>query len=327
MSEFAISAHGLVKKFKTDKGWVTAVDGLSLQVAPGETYGLIGPDGAGKTTTTRVILGLLTRTAGESSILGFDSMRDTYPIREHVGYIAQQFALPPDLTVMENMQFFAGVQGVGQAEQKSRIPELLAFAGLGDFTGRLAGKLSGGMKKKLALACSLIHEPRVVMLDEPTLGVDPVSRREFWSLLGNLRAEKGLTIFVCTPYMDEAERCTQVGLMYGGRLIASGAPAAIKAMIPGHLLEVTPSAFAPAQRLVTGMEGVLEVQTYGDKLHIFVDDVPRRKPQLEAALAAAGIQHDELREIEVRMEEAFISLVRRQASNLSPVRDGGRGLG
>src|SRR5512136_1627252 len=290
MSELAISANGLVKKFQTGKDkWVTAVDNLSLQISRGETYGLIGPDGAGKTTTTRVILGLLTRTAGESSILGYDSMRDIYPIREHVGYIAQQFALPPDLTVMENMQFFAGVQGVSQAEQKKRIPELLAFAGLSDFTGRPAGKLSGGMKKKLALACSLIHEPQVVMLDEPTLGVDPVSRREFWSLLGNLRVEKGLTIFVCTPYMDEAERCTQVGLMYGGRLIAAGSPADIKAMVPGHLLEFTPSAFAAAQRLVSGMEGVLEVQTYGDKLHVFVDDISLRKPQIEAALAGAGI--------------------------------------
>jgi len=315
MNDLAISANGLVKKFNVGKEWVTAVDNLSLQVAPGETYGLIGPDGAGKTTTTRVILGLLTRTAGESSILGFDSMRDIYPIRERVGYIAQQFALPADMTVMENMQFFAGVHGVSQAEQKKRIPELLAFAGLTNFTGRPAGKLSGGMKKKLALACSLIHEPQVVMLDEPTLGVDPVSRREFWSLLGNLRVEKGLTIFVCTPYMDEAERCTQVGLIYAGRLIAGGSPADIKATIPGRLLELTPSAFAAAQQLVAGLEGVLEVQTYGDKLHVFVDDVARREPQLEAALAGAGIQHDEPREIEVRMEEAFISLVRRQERN------------
>jgi ABC-2 type transport system ATP-binding protein len=315
MTELAISARELVKQFKTGKEIVTAVDHLSLQVAPGETYGLIGPDGAGKTTTTRVILGLLTRTAGESSILGFDSVRDTYQIRERVGYLAQQFALPANLTVMENMRFFAGIQSVSREAQKKRIPELLAFAGLTDFTERLAGRLSGGMKKKLALACSLIHEPQVIMLDEPTLGVDPISRREFWSLLGNLRAEKGLTIFVCTPYMDEAERCTEVGLIYVGKLIASGSPAAIKAMLPGHLLELTPSAFAPAQRLVTEIEGILEVQTYGDKLHIFVDEVPRRKPQIEAALAAAGIQHDEIREIEVRMEEAFISLVRRQASH------------
>ncbi len=312
MTEWAVSTQGLIKQFKTGKRDMTAVDQLSLQVAPGETYGLIGPDGAGKTTVTRVILGLLTRTAGESSILGFDSMRDMYKIRERVGYIAQQFSLPPTLTVEENMHFFAGVQGVSREQQKERIPELLAFAGLSDFRGRLAGKLSGGMKKKLALACSLIHEPQVVMLDEPTLGVDPVSRREFWSLLGNLQVEKGLTIFVCTPYMDEAERCTQVGLIYAGRLIASGTPAAIKAMLPGHLLEIRPTDFAAARQQVTSLEGVLEVQTYGDRLHVFVDD-PRRKPQLETALAAAGIQHDEIREIEVRMEEAFISLIRRQA--------------
>lgn len=312
MSELAISANGLVKQFKTGKGWITAVDNLTLHIAPGETYGLIGPDGAGKTTTIRVLLGLLTRTAGESSILGFDSMRDTYAIRERVGYIAQQNILPADLTVMENMLFFAGVHGMSQPDQKRHIPELLTFAGLGDFTGRLAGQLSGGMKKKLALACSLIHSPGVVLLDEPTLGVDPVSRREFWNLLGNLRAEKGLTIFVNTPYMDEAERCTQIGLMYAGKLIATGTPAQIKGMLAGHLIEFTPSVFARARQLVSGMQGILEIQTYGEKLHVFVDDVPARSPQIEAALAAEGIQHDTLREIEVRMEEAFISLVQRQ---------------
>jgi ABC-2 type transport system ATP-binding protein len=316
MNELAISTNGLVKQFKTGKILNTAVDNLSLQVAAGETYGLIGPDGAGKTTTTRVILGLLSRTAGESNVLGFDSMRDTYAIRERVGYIAQQNILPADLTVMENMRFFAGIQKVTQEAQKRRIPELLEFAGLGHFTERLSGKLSGGMKKKLALACSLIHEPRVVMLDEPTLGVDPVSRREFWNLLNNLRAEKRLTIFVCTPYMDEAERCTHVGLIYAGRLIASGTPASVKASLPGHLLELIPSNFVPARKLANQMEGVLEVQSYGDKLHLFVDDVTVRKPQVEAALAGAGIRCEGVREIQVGMEEAFISLVRRQTSNV-----------
>lgn len=318
MSDIGIVARGLVKQFKSGKGMIRAVDGLSLEVARGETYGLIGPDGAGKSTTTRVILGLLTRTGGECGILGFDSMRDVYQIRERAGYIAQQFALPPTLTVMENMQFFAGVHSVSGEQQKKRIPELLSFAGLSNFTNRLAGRLSGGMKKKLALACSLVHEPQVVMLDEPTLGVDPVSRREFWNLLGDLQAEKGLTIFVCTPYMDEAERCTQIGLIYGGRLIANGTPAAIKALVPGHLLELTPRDFIHARQIVTGMAGVLEVQTYGDKLHVFVDEVERRKPQMAAALAAAGIQHDDLREIEVRMEEAFISLVQHQTLGASP---------
>ncbi len=311
--EVTIRTRDLVKQFKTRSGVVTAVDGVTLQVRRGETYGLIGPDGAGKTTTTRVILGLLRRTAGESSILGFDSMRDTYAIRERVGYIAQQFSLPPDLTVMENMRFFANVQGVPPAQQKRRIGELLEFAGLSQFTRRLAGRLSGGMKKKLALACSLVHEPQVVMLDEPTLGVDPVSRREFWNLLGNLRVEKGVTIFVCTPYMDEAERCNWVGLIYKGRLIAQGTPAQIKAMVPGELLEFTPSALAPAKTIVAGVEGVLEVQTYGVMLHVFVDDAARRQAEIERALAAQGISCTGMRVIEVRMEEAFISLIRRQS--------------
>jgi ABC-2 type transport system ATP-binding protein len=312
MDKLAIFAKGLTKQFKTRTGTVTAVDDLSLQVAPGETYGLIGPDGAGKTTTVRVILGLLTRTTGQSSILGFDSMDDSYEIRQRVGYIAQQNVLPGDMTVMENMNFFAGIQGMSKEDQKKRIPELLEFAGLSEFTERLSRKLSGGMKKKLALACSLIHEPQVVMLDEPTLGVDPVSRREFWNLLGNLRAERGLTIFVNTPYMDEAERCTQIGLIYAGKMIASGTPADIKALVPGHVLEFTPGDSAAALGLINRMEGILEVQTYGEKLHVFVDELARRKVQIEVALSAAGISHNELRPIETRMEEAFISLVQRQ---------------
>jgi ABC-2 type transport system ATP-binding protein len=312
MSDFAISAKDLVKQFKSSKGWLTAIDNLSLQAKAGETYGLIGPDGAGKTTTIRVVLGLLTRTKGESSILGLDSMRDTYQIRERIGYIAQQFVLPADLTVMENMLFFAKIQGVASDQQKKRIPELLAFAGLTNFTGRLAGQLSGGMKKKLALACSLVHEPQVVLLDEPTLGVDPVSRREFWNLLGNLRVEKGLTVFVCTPYMDEAERCTRVGLMYSGKLIADDTPANIKKMVSGELLEIAPSDFISARKLVASLSCVKELQTYGDKLHVFVDNGARRKSEIEAALASHGIQHEEIRQIEVRMEEAFISLIRQR---------------
>jgi ABC-2 type transport system ATP-binding protein len=310
--EITISTRGLVKQFKARTGVVTAVNDVRLKVLRGETFGLIGPDGAGKTTLTRVILGLLSRTAGESSILGYDSMRDLYKIRERVGYIAQQFALPGDLTVMESMRFFAQVQDVSGQEQRWRIPELLEFAGLSNFTDRLGKRLSGGMKKKLALACSLVHEPAVVMLDEPTLGVDPVSRREFWNLLGKLRAEKGLTIFVCTPYMDEAERCNYVGLMYGGKLIANAPPQEIKQMVLGRLLEFAPSNFVPAWRRVEKLDGILEVQTCGTMLHVFVDDVDRRRTEIEAALAAQGITCTGMREIEPRMEEAFISLIQRQ---------------
>jgi len=307
-----ISTHDLVKRFKSGSSAVTAVDHIHLEVRRGETFGLIGPDGAGKSTTTRVILGLLRRDEGQSSVLGFDSMHSPYQIREQVGYIAQQFALPADLTVMENMRLFANLHNISSTDQKKRIPELLKFAGLNEFTSRLADRLSGGMKKKLALACSLVHEPQVVILDEPTLGVDPVSRREFWNLLGHLRLEKGLTIFICTPYMDEAERCTRVGLIYKGQLIANDTPEAIKTLVPGRLLEFTPSKFVPARNLVSSMEGVLEVQTYGAMLHLFVDNISLRKRQIEAAMNSNGITSSGMREIQPRMEEAYISLVTRQ---------------
>ena len=311
-SEIVISAHDLVKHFKGQRRILTAVDSVSLEVKRGETFGLIGPDGAGKSTTTRVILGLLKRDGGTSSVLGYDSMKDVYEIRERTGYIAQQFTLPADMTVLENMRFFADLHGIPRKLQKSSIDELLKFAGLAEFTSRPAGRLSGGMKKKLALACSLIHQPKVVLLDEPTLGVDPVSRREFWNLLGNLRAEQGLAIFVCTPYMDEAERCNKVGLIYKGRLIAQDTPARLKKMVPGHLIEFKPAKFEPARALVTGMPGILEVQTYGAMLHLFLDEVESRQKQIEAALSAQGITWSGMRVIEPRMEEAFISLVMRQ---------------
>ena len=311
-ADVAILARGLIKRFRAGATTVAAVNGVDLQVERGETFGLIGPDGAGKTTLTRVILGLLTRTAGESSVLGRDSMREPYAIRERVGYIAQQFALPADMTVMENLRFFASMHQVGRDEQRQRIPELLEFAGLGPFRDRLAGRLSGGMKKKLALACSLIHEPQVVMLDEPTLGVDPVSRREFWNLLGHLRATRGLTIYICTPYMDEAERCNRVGLMYAGRLVACDTPQGVVRQAPGRLIEFRPAPMERALRLVASLPGVLEVQAYGLLLHVFVDDLQRQGP-IQRALAGQGIGCEGMREIQPRMEDAFISLIRAQA--------------
>lgn len=308
----AILAQELVKVFHGSNGSVRAVDRVSLQVQPGETFGLIGPDGAGKSTTIRLILGLLRRTEGQSSVLGFDSMRQPFAIRERSGYIAQQFALPADLTVIENLRFFADIHGIHPTEQRRRIPALLEFAGLSEYQKRLAGRLSGGMKKKLALACSLVHEPEVVLLDEPTLGVDPISRREFWNMLGNLRAEKGLAILVCTPYMDEAERCNRVGLIYRGRLVACDSPAAVKRLVPGQMLEFTPARFNEAQQVCANLEGVLEVQTYGASIHLLVDDAARRQPLIETALQTAGIAWSGMRPVEIRMEEAFISLIRCQ---------------
>lgn len=312
-----ITTNQLVKRFRADSP--AAVDGVSLQINRGEVYGVIGPDGAGKTTLTRVIMGLLSRTAGESAVLGYDSMRRPFEIRERVGYVAQQFSLPPELTVLENMRFFADTQSVPRNQQQERIAELLQFTGLSNFTERITGRLSGGMKKKLALSCSLVHNPAVLFLDEPTLGVDPVSRREFWALLSSLRAERGVTIFVCTPYMDEAERCSQIGLMYQGKVIAAGAPEQIKQMIPGDLLEFRPSAehFDEVLEQIQRMDGVLEVQTYGAFLHVFVDDVDRRRIEIETYLQKQNTPWEGMRRIDPRMEEAFISLIQRQQSAAS----------
>lgn len=313
-----IRTEELTKTFRTRQGGeVVAVDGLNLAVARGETFGLIGPDGAGKTTTMRLLAGLLTPTRGRVSVLGFDPLRRGPVFKRHIGYMAQQFGLYGDLTVLENMRFFANAHQVSRQAQATRIPQLLRFAGLEGFETRLSSQLSGGMKKKLALACMLVHEPEVVFLDEPTLGVDPVSRREFWALLSALRLERGLTIFVCTPYMDEAERCHRVGLLYNGRLVAQGTPQEIKRQVPGQLLDCRPSDFEPAKALAAILPGVLEVQTLGDRLRLFVDDAAARAPQIQAALAQHGITTEGLRHLQPRMEEAFISLVQRQNREVS----------
>ena len=315
-AEITLSAQELVKEFRTPAGPIRAVDRVSLEVRRGETYGLIGPDGAGKSTTIRAILGLLNRSGGRCSVLGFDPQHKPYAVRERAGYIAQQFALPADLTVLENLRFFAEIHNVPSADQRKRIPALLEFAGLAEYQQRPAGRLSGGMKKKLALACSLVHEPQVLLLDEPTLGVDPISRREFWNMLGNLRTEKGLSIFVATPYMDEAERCNTVGLIYQGRLIASGSPTAIKQQVPGQMLEFTPDRFDESQQVLAQLDGVREVQTYGASIHLLVDQAELRRPTVEESLRQHGIRWNGMREVEVRMEEAFISLIHRQEGSL-----------
>ena len=318
-SGYAIHAEGLRKVFYTGRtrrrgSDVVAVDGIDLAVCPGETFGLIGPDGAGKTTTIRLLTGLLTPTAGRAEVLGFDVARQARGVKARVGYMAQQFSLYSDMTVAQNLSFFANVYGLSRAERAERVPRLLAFAGLGQFQKRLGGRLSGGMKKKLALASMLLHQPELVFLDEPTLGVDPVSRREFWDILARLRVDRGLTIFVSTPYMDEAERCHRVVLIYGGRIIAQGTPGEIKRLVPGQCLEFRPSDFQRAKALAPSLPGVLEVQTCGHLLHLFVDNAARREREIGAALVAQGISATGLRTMQPRMEEAFISLIRRQTT-------------
>lgn len=308
-----IRTTGLTKSFRT-RGRIApvrAVDGVDLSIAPGETFGLVGPDGAGKTTLLRLLNGLLAPDAGRAQVLGLDAIHQAIAIHRHVGYMAQQFSLYGDLSVLENISFFARIYEVPAVKQKEHIERLLDFARLNSFRSRPAARLSGGMKKKLALACMLVHEPGVVFLDEPTTGVDPVSRREFWDLLAQLRLERELTILVSTPYMDEAERCHRVGLLYQGRLIAVGTPAEIKALSPGPLVELRPADWRSAKNLVPQMSGVLEVQTCGDRLHVFVDEAGRAAGLAEA-LGAAGIPCPPPRLLAPRLEDAFISLIRRQ---------------
>ena len=313
-SPATIEARGLTKTFasRMHGGRIRAVDGLDLAVAPGETFGLVGPDGAGKTTAVRLFNGLVAPDAGEAHVLGYDATRQSPEVHRRAGYMAQQFSLYGDLSVLENIGFFADIYGVPRTVRAERIARLLEFARLNPFRGRPAAKLSGGMQKKLALACMLVHEPAVVFLDEPTTGVDPVSRREFWGLLGALRLERSLTILVSTPYMDEAERCHRVGLMYAGRLVAVGTPAQIKGLLPGELLELVPADWRAAKGLLAGVEGVLEVQTFGDRLHLFVDDAARRGPELVHALAAQGMACPTPRRIAPRLDEAFVSIIRRE---------------
>ncbi len=331
-NEIIIKTENLTKHF----GQSVAVDSLSFEIKQGEIFGLVGPDGAGKTTTMRLLAAIMDPTAGNATIAGFDLRRQPERIKEHIGYMAQQFALYGDLNVLENLNFFADVYGVRGKVRRERIERLLNFARLTEFTDRRGGRLSGGMKKKLGLACALVHAPDILYLDEPTTGVDPVSRREFWDILTNLHVD-GTTILVNTPYMDEAERCSRVGLMYEGRLVEQGTPDQIKALIPGELMEFRPvltastsSTYNSGQlgshgleakqlrgvgllrktnRLLDQQTGVLEVQTYGDLVHVFVDNIEQRRPQIESTLAAEQIGMANYRQTMPRMEEAFISLI------------------
>jgi ABC-2 type transport system ATP-binding protein len=242
-------------------------------------------------------------------VAGRDLARETEAIKPQIGYMAQRFSLYSELTVLENLTFFAELYDVDLQQRRARTAELLDFAGLTPFKTRRAAHLSGGMKKKLALACTLIHQPPILLLDEPTTGVDPVSRREFWEILTDLYRD-GTTVVVTTPYMDEADRCSRVGLMYAGRLIQCDQPKAIRAQIEGELIELQAADWQAARDLVSDAPGVLEAQTYGESVHLLVDAAERRLPELRSRLEEHGIRYTVLRRARLRMEEAFVSLMR-----------------
>jgi ABC-2 type transport system ATP-binding protein len=326
MAKPIIQIESLTRRF----GKTVAVDNLNLTVEQGEIFGLVGPDGAGKTTTIRMLAAIMDPTSGTVRVMGFDTARQDEAIKQRMGYMAQQFSLYSDLSVAENLDFYADIFGLKGSERQERIERLLRFARLAEFTQRRAAHLSGGMQKKLALACALLHKPEIIFLDEPTTGVDPVSRREFWDILTELHLE-GVTIFVSTPYMDEAERCSRVGLMYQGRLIVCDTPERIKRMVEGELIELRPidasvpaagSGQAPAagsgqvlrraRAIIADLPGVIEVQTYGDLIHVFVENRETGQGAIEKALVGSGISVTDVRQTSPRMEEAFISLIRRQ---------------
>jgi ABC-2 type transport system ATP-binding protein len=298
----------LAEKLSRHFGAVRAVDELDLRVGPGEILGLVGPDGAGKTTTMRLLCGAYEPTSGRAVVAGFDLGHHVAEARAATGYVPQRYSLYPDLTPAENLEFFSEAYGMPRAKRVARAKELLDFVGLTAFANRRSEFLSGGMKQKLSLACALIHRPRVLLLDEPTGGVDPVARQEFWRLLYTLLAE-GSAILISTPYMDEASRCHRVGLMNHGRLMAEGTPHEIVRPLVGHLLELAAAPQRAARQVASAFPGVADVQVFGDRLHLRVDDPASVTERLPRALTDAGITVTHLRPAEATLEDVFTELL------------------
>lgn len=301
MADAIVEVRGLRKRY----GGVTAVDDLSFAALPGEILGLVGPDGAGKTTTLRVLAGILPADAGAVSVVGGDVVRDPEVSKSRVSYMPQHFGLYDDLTVDENIRFYAALFEVDARTREAQATRLLAACGMSPFRRRLAGQLSGGMKRKLGLMCALIHTPVLLLLDEPTTGVDPVSRREFWSILYALVFE-GVTVVISTAYLDEAERCHRLLLLHRGQRLFYGTPAALKRTLPGAVLAVSSPEPQRIEAVVAGTAGVLTAMAMGDTVHVVVDDPGRRIPEVRRRLAAAQLPFAEIAQLEASVEDAFV---------------------
>ena len=299
-----IVSRGLRKAW----GANVAVDGVDLDVGRGEIFGLVGPDGAGKTTIIRMLCGILDPDAGEAAVAGFDVRREPEQVKRRIGYMSQRFSLYGDLTVAENLRFFAELFHVARGERRARETELLEFSRLAPYRERLAQNLSGGMKQKLALACTLIHTPEVLFLDEPTTGVDPVSRRDFWKILYEL-LRGGVTIFVSTPYMDEAERCGRVALMDRGRVRLCDTPEALRGRMQGRLLELVAIPQRRAREVLAQLPGIAGIQVFGNRLHLWLRDGGVDETAVCAHLGRNGIEACEIRTIAPGLEDVFVSLL------------------
>lgn len=309
--EEIIKAQQLTKYYSKNREAELALAGVDLVVKPGELYGLVGPDGAGKTTLLRILATVMEPSSGSAQLAELDASKQPENIRARLGYMPQAFSLYPDLTVLENLRFFADINGVPREKQKTRIDELLDFARLTDFTKRRSENLSGGMRKKLALACALIHEPEILLLDEPTTGVDPVSRRELWQLLAKV-IQQGVTVLVSTPYMDEAERCKTVSILDRGRILITGSPNELEKQMPFRIVEVKARPRRILRAVADQMEGVLSWRAVGDRLRLSVTESRKVLPNLERLLKKEGATISILREARVVMEDVFIHLVEKQ---------------
>jgi ABC-2 type transport system ATP-binding protein len=303
---FSIQTNHLSKSF----GILTAVKDLSLEVKTGEIFGLVGPDASGKTTTIRMLCGILPPDGGEAKVAGFDILREAESLREKVGYLPQRFGLYGDLTVLENIHFYGDLYQVPKQKRKERIERLLRFANLEPFGKRKAQDLSGGMKQKLGLICALIHTPQILFLDEPTTGVDPLSRRDFWIILYDLLKE-GVTILFSTSYLDEAERCSRVGLIYQGDLMIADTPSAVKARIGGTILELRVENRQKGMKLLEDVKLVQSLVLSGDKIHILVDDPQKGEKVIRDILKGQGMEILDLLVVQPSLEDAFVSIVQK----------------
>jgi ABC-2 type transport system ATP-binding protein len=305
VSEPAITLDGLARRF----GDQVALEGLTLKVKAGELFGIVGPDGAGKTTTLRMLSGVLAPSAGHGIIHGIDVATDPEGVKPLIAYMSQQFGLYQDLTVGENIDFYADLYRVPKPERPSRMERLFAFSNLGPFQDRLAGNLSGGMKQKLSLCCALIHHPKVLLLDEPTFGVDPISRRDLWLILHEM-VEEGVTVLVSTSYLDEAERCDRVALLNEGKVLALDTPTRLLTLLPGELASVQTANSRQARDLIRTLPGVMSTALFGNSVHALLGDGPEGRDRLAKSLTDAGMEPTSIEIVEPSLEDVFLHLVR-----------------